>query len=188
MKLAWLAAAGLLVAGSPALAQGVPASAVGAPAPEAVDPERLALAREMTQAVDMGSAMRNMFGGMANAMKLPESATPDERERARQFVISLGAGLQAVSPDLMDGVAMLYAKTFTAQEMRDALTFYRSPSGRALLAKQPAVMSEVAPLMMGLMPKVVVAAKADYCSHRTCDKADETMFAAAASRYGKPAS
>jgi hypothetical protein len=186
MKLAWLAAFGLLVSSAPALAQSAPPPAPAAQ--EAVDPERLALAREMTQVFDIKSAMHNMFGGMANAMKLPESATPEQRERVRQLYVSLGAGMETVSPDLMDKVATLYARTFTAQEMRDALTFYRSASGQAMLSKLPAVMGEVGPLMIGLMPKVVAAAKADYCRHRTCDQTDETMFTAMGRAYARPAS
>jgi uncharacterized protein len=186
MKLAWLAAFGLLVSSGPALAQSAPAPAPAAQA--AIDPERLALAREMIQASDVKSAMHNMFGGMANAMQLPESATPEQRERRRQYLTSYGAGMEAVMPDLMDAMATLYAKTFTAQEMRDTLTFYGSPSGRAMLAKLPTVMHDFAPLMIGLMPKVAAATKADYCSHRTCDQDDEAMFAALESRFGKPAS
>ena len=38
------------------------------------------------------------------------------------------------------------------------------------------------------MPKITAATKADYCSHRTCDKTDEFMFAAMERAYGKPAS
>ena len=192
MKLAWLAAAGLLVSGAPALAQSAPqpapAPAAEAPAQAAIDPERLALARELTQLFDVKSAVHGAFGGMANAIKLPESATPDQRERAKQLIGSMGAGFEAVTPDLMDEAATLYAQTFTAQEMRDVLTFYRSPSGQAILAKLPVVMREIPPLMLGLMPKIVAAAKADYCSRRTCDKTDEVMFAGMTRAYAKPSS
>jgi hypothetical protein len=190
MKLAWLAAAGLLVSSAPALAQDAPpppAAAAEAPAQQAADPERLALARQMTQIFDIKSAMHGMFGGMANAMKLPESATPDQRERVKQLYASMGAGMEAVTPDLMDAVATVYARTFTAQEMRDALTFYRSTSGQAMLAKLPAAMRDIGPLMMGLMPKIAAAAKVDYCNHRTCDQTDEAMFDRIGHAYGKPA-
>jgi uncharacterized protein len=192
MRAAWLAALGLLVSSAPALAQTAPAPAPApaaeAAAPEAVDPERLALAREMMQVLDFKSMMHNMFTGMANSMRLPDSATPDQRERARQRFASMGAGMAAVTPELTEAVATLYAKTFTAQEMRDSLTFYRSASGQAMLTKLPAAMQHVMPLVMGLMPKIVAAAKADYCSHRTCDKADEAMFDRMEHAYGKPAS
>jgi hypothetical protein len=188
MKLAWLAAAGLLVAGAPVLAQDAPppAPAAEAPAQQAVDPERLALARELTQVFDIKSAMHGMFAGMANALKLPESATPDQRDRVKQLLTSMGVGFDAATPDLMDAVATLYAKTFTAQEMRDSLTFYRSPSGQTMLAKLPIVMRDVGPLTIRLMPKIVGAMEADYCSHRTCDKTDAVMFTAMERAYGKP--
>ena len=186
MKLAWLAALGLLVSSAPALAQRAPAPA---PATQgAFDPERLALARELIQVLDLKSTMHNMLGVTANSMGLPASATPDQRARVKQLVASLGVGFDAATPDLMDAVAKIYAKTFTAQEMRDALTFYRSPSGRAMLAKQPAATHDVATVMRGLTPKILTAAKVDYCRHRTCDKTDRVMFAALDQAYGKPAS
>ena len=69
---------GCCVSGAPALAQNAspPAPAAEASAQEPIDPERLALAREMMQVFDVKSVMHNMFGGMANAMKLPEQPRP----------------------------------------------------------------------------------------------------------------
>ena len=142
----------------------------------------------MTQLFDIKSAMHGMMGGFANAIRL---ASPPRRSRGSgpgSTSPALGVGFEAVMPDLMDAMATLYAKTFTAQELRDALTFYRSPSGQAMMAKMPAVMREAAPLTFSLMPKIAAAAKADYCSHRTCDKTDEALFATMESRFGKPAS
>lgn len=186
MKLAWIAALGLLVSSAPVLAQSAPPPPAPA-AQGAVDPERLALAREMTQLFDVKAAMQDMFASMARSLRPPASATPEQTERFKQFLASYGTGFASVTPDLMDSVATLYAMTFTAQEMRDALSFYRSESGQAMLKKMPMVMHEIMPLTMELMPKIISATKADYCSHRTCDKADEAMFAAMAHAYGKPA-
>lgn len=187
MKLAWLAALGLLISSEPALARSAPPP----PAPasqDAVDPERLALAREMTHLFDVKAMMHEMFGSMANSMRVPESATEDQKARARQLMTSMGAGMEAIMPELMDNAATLYAQTFTAQEMRDVIAFYHSPSGKAMLSKMPAIMRQVAPMTMTLMPKIVAAAKADYCSHRTCDKTDDTIFAAIDRAYARPAS
>jgi hypothetical protein len=187
MKLAWLAAAGLLVAGAPALAQDVPPAAPAAAAQAPVDPERLALAREMMQIFDVKSAMHTMFGGMAKAIRLPDTATQDQRDRVKQLYASMGVAMEASMPALMDKIAVLYAQTFTVQEMRDTLAFYQSPSGKSMMSKLPTVMSNIVPLTIGLMPEIAVAMKADYCSHRTCDKTDEVMFAGMAHAYARPA-
>jgi hypothetical protein len=186
MKLAWLATAGLFAFAAPALAQDAPpppAASAAAQAP--VDPERLALAREMMAVFDMKSMMQGMFGNMANAFKLPAGATPDQQERVKQLFASLGSGFEATMPEMMDAVAVVYARNFTTQEMRDTLAFYHSPSGQAMLTKMPAMMREVMPASMSLMPKMIAAAKADYCAHRTCDKTDDQMFEVMAKAYGR---
>lgn len=52
----------------------------------------------------------------------------------------------------------LYAETFTAAEMKDMITFYKSPAGQAFINKQPELMKrsmEVSQkIMMRVMPKI----------------------------------
>lgn len=52
----------------------------------------------------------------------------------------------------------LYAETFTEQELKDIIAFYKTPSGQALIKKQPEVMKrsmQLSQKMMGqLMPRI----------------------------------
>jgi hypothetical protein len=125
---------------------------------------------------------------MGKTIRLPENATADQKERAQQLFASIMTGVEQSMPDLMDKMTVVYAKTFTAQEMRDVIAFYHSPSGRSMMTKLPTIMQEVMPMSMSIMPKIVNAAEADYCSHRTCDDADHTIFASMRAAYVKPAS
>lgn len=43
---------------------------------------------------------------------------------------------------MVDGVAIVYARNFTIDEMRQLTDFYRSPVGQALLQKMPVVFQE----------------------------------------------
>ena len=43
---------------------------------------------------------------------------------------------------LVDQVAQLYARTFTEQELRDALAFYKSPLGRKIVSEEPKVLDD----------------------------------------------
>jgi hypothetical protein len=43
---------------------------------------------------------------------------------------------------LVDQVAQLYARTFTEQELKDALVFYKSPLGRKIISEEPKVLDD----------------------------------------------
>jgi hypothetical protein len=53
--------------------------------------------------------------------------------------------------DVMKGAPAVYAKYFSAQELRDMLAFYRTPTGEKSLHVLPQVMSE---FFAGLMPRL----------------------------------
>lgn len=46
------------------------------------------------------------------------------------------------STQLVDQVAQLYARTFTEQELKDALVFYKSPLGRKIVSEEPKVLDD----------------------------------------------
>jgi hypothetical protein len=46
------------------------------------------------------------------------------------------------STQLVEQIAQLYAKTFTEQELKEALAFYKSPLGRKIVSEEPKVLDE----------------------------------------------
>jgi hypothetical protein len=66
---------------------------------------------------------------------------------------------RTMSWDKMQGMYIdVYTKSFSQKEVNDMLTFYKSPSGQAVLAKMPMVMQQTMQYMRGqmttLMPEI----------------------------------
>ncbi len=59
---------------------------------------------------------------------------------------------------MKDDFITLYAETFTEQEMKDIITFYRSPAGQSFVDKQPELMKRSMAMnqkvMLRVMPKI----------------------------------
>lgn len=187
MRRALLICAGCIALAAPAAAQNPPRDAApqnaapgstNAPATQsagAIDPQRLALAREYIRESHIDAAMRGMFANMARNMPQfsPDSATD---AKARQFVNSFSVGMDAALPMLMDAMTQTTARVFTTQELKDLVAFYGSPSGQSMVAKMPAMMQQLVPQLFQMMPKVYEIAEADYCRHVTCTQADHQRF------------
>jgi hypothetical protein len=59
-----------------------------------------------------------------------------------QVAAQLRAEYAPRSTQLIDQVAQLYAQTFTEQELKDALAFYKSPLGRKIVKEEPRVLDD----------------------------------------------
>jgi hypothetical protein len=179
---ALLAVAGLAALAGSAAAQnaapGAPKAGMTSTAAQpagAVDPQRLALAREYIRESRIDAAMRGMFANLAR--QTPQlSADSASDAKARQFVNSFSVGMDAALPMLMDAMTETTARVFTTQELKDLVAFYGSPSGQSMVAKMPAMMQELVPQVFQMMPKVYEIAEADYCRHVTCTQADHDRF------------
>ncbi len=64
---------------------------------------------------------------------------------------------------MKDEYISIYAETFTEEELRGALAFYKSPAGKAFIRKQPAVMEQSMKLgqkrVLQIMPKIQAMSK-----------------------------
>ena len=119
-----------------ALAIAATGLATAAPAARADDAARLALAREVLQVTHLAEKVRGLLPVLVPAVRQElarEMVDAPKREAAVRRV-------QAPSPEdldlLMDEVAALYARELTEEDLSNALAFYRTPSGRNMLAKE----------------------------------------------------
>jgi hypothetical protein len=68
--------------------------------------------------------------------------------------------------------AEVYAKTYSDQELTDLLSFYRSASGRAMVAKAPGLIQQsqlaIAPLLPEMQRDMVVKIFDQLCSVKSC--------------------
>jgi hypothetical protein len=176
---ALLAATAFIACAPPALAAGAGAASAAGES-SAVDPERLALATQLLDSMHLERLLNGVLEGMLKSMPMG-----DDADKANRLRSSMEVGFRAIMPDIKHAQSAVYARVFTAQELRDATAFYSSPSGQSFLAKAPEAATQGIATMWPLMPKMVDAMQADYCSHVKCGQPEEKMFAEMREAYAK---
>ncbi|MCK1624711.1 DUF2059 domain-containing protein [Bradyrhizobium sp. 160] len=130
-------AVGLALSGAPAMAQQA-APKAAAPAQPKASPAAIAAAKEILQ--------------IKNATAMYSGAVPGLVEKTKialiQQNLSYQKDLNEVAPivaqqlngrqnEIGEGMAQIYASEFTEQELKDLVTFYRSPLGKKLIEAEP---------------------------------------------------
>ena len=91
---------------------------------------------------DAVAAARELVAASHAAEQLKPAIVQGRAEVARDFdalAPQLIESLSAQSAAFADGVAMIYARNFSADELRQLASFYRSPIGQAFLSKMPVI-------------------------------------------------
>jgi uncharacterized protein len=127
----------LALAGLPAAAQQAPAQQQ-APALKPGSPAAIAAAKEIL-------AMKNAAAMYANAVPNIVERTKDTllqtnlnyQKDLNEVAVIVAQRLAGREKEIGDGMAQIYANEFTEQELKDLVTFYKSPLGQKLLASEP---------------------------------------------------
>ncbi len=125
-------ALGLALAGLPAGAQQAP------PALKQAAPAAIAAAKEIL-------AMKNASAMYANAVPNLVQQTKDVllqnnlnyQKDLNEVAVVVAQSLAGREKEIGDGMAQVYANEFTEQELKDLVTFYKSPLGQKLLTNEP---------------------------------------------------
>jgi hypothetical protein len=127
-----------LVAVSPAPAQSPPPAAQDRPAPEAV-----AAARELVKTAKLADAFKAVMPSIMRSLKpvIAQNRADVERDYDTLMPVLI-SGMEARLDQMLDAVAMIYARNFTAAELNEIVTFYRGPTGQKFVAKQASIMQE----------------------------------------------
>jgi uncharacterized protein len=128
--------AGLLLCAHPASAQ----TTAPAPTPPA---DAVAAARDLVSTMNLSAQFRAILPSLMQALK--PAIVQDRPDAARDFDAALPAVLDAIlarTNEINDIYANIYARNFSATELRDIAAFYRTESGQKLLAKLPIVTNE----------------------------------------------
>ena len=150
-----------LIGAAPVYAQ---TPAVAAAAAVAADPAATAAAHELFESMNyrtmMVGAMQQMAQGMGAAMRGGAEAaiknnsrlSADEKQKAlAKMEAELPGAVKAMQdvisdPTLVDDILAetvpLYARTFSAAELKQITAFYRTPVGAKMLASMPKLMGE----------------------------------------------
>jgi hypothetical protein len=124
---------GLAFAGLPATAQ-----QAQAPAPAKASPAAIAAAKEIL-------AMKNANAMFANAVPNIVQKTKDTllasninyQKDLNEVAVIVAQNLAGREKEIGDGMAQIYASQFTEQELKDLVTFYKSPLGQKLIVNEP---------------------------------------------------
>jgi hypothetical protein len=130
-----LSAAGLAVGLALAC---VPAGAQQPPPLKQGSPAAMAAAREIL-------ALKNASAMYANAVPNIVQRTKDEllqtnlnyQKDLNEVAVVVAQKLAGREKEIGEGMAQIYANEFTEQELKDLVTFYKSPLGAKLLATEP---------------------------------------------------
>jgi hypothetical protein len=134
-------AIGLALASAPASAQ-QPA----APAKPPASPAALAAAKEILVMKNAATMYAQAVPSIVEQTKtnLMQSNLNYQKD-LNEVAVVVAQGLAGREKEIGEGMAKVYADMFTEQELKDLVTFYKTPLGQKLLATEPqAVQSSIA--------------------------------------------
>jgi hypothetical protein len=116
-----------------------PAAAQLTPPPE----DAMQAARELVKIMDVGAQFRAILPNLMQALR--PAIVQNRPEVGRDFdalVPMMVDTMLARTNEFGEIYAVIYARNFTAQELRDVAAFYRTETGKKLLAKLPVITNE----------------------------------------------
>jgi uncharacterized protein len=103
----------------------------------------VAAARELIQAKGGGAMFEPVIPGVVESTKnnlLPTN--PNLSRELNEVSAQLRREYEAKKAELVYEVAIVYAKHFSEQELKDLVVFYRSPLGQKMLKEEPVALDE----------------------------------------------
>jgi uncharacterized protein len=125
---------GLIIVGSVLL------FSIGAARAQTPSPEAMAAARELVTTLKLSDQYKALLPVILLGLK--PALTQDRPEIERDYETMLPAVADAYAPfynAMVDGIATVYANTFSVDELRQLEVFYRQPVGQKFLEKLPAL-------------------------------------------------
>ena len=131
-------AAGLALSAMPAMAQQPAAKAGAAPAQPKSSPAAIAAAREILALKNASAMYANAVPGMVEKTKgaLIQQNLNYQKD-LNEVAPIVAQQLNGREKEIAEGMAQVYASEFTEQELKDLVTFYKSPLGQKLIAAEP---------------------------------------------------
>ncbi len=121
-----------------------------------VDPGRIAAARDLMDVIGVTKQMDLSMETMKSAvLQGAKAATNAQKEQFAAEFDKSAANLKAYREDMITDFAVLYAETFTAEEMKAVADFYRSGAGAKFIELSPELMQKGAAIGMRYGTKVM---------------------------------
>ena len=147
---------------------------------------RRELAQELMSEIQFDKMMGTINRSVEQSMTATIQAGASKPEKARmEAMLSASREEMAVlTPKLKSYMVDIYASELTEKELEDTVAFYKTDSGRSILAKLPVLTQRMTPFMQQQMPAVMAGMFRRYCSKVTCsaeEKAAMTKLSGAGS-------
>lgn len=125
------------------------------------DPERVAAARDLMEVTGVTRQMDGMVEAMSRGFAKGAGAESSEagKKLSDQFDTSMKKLLE-YKEQMISDFAVLYAQTFSAEEMKAVADFYRSGPGAKFISKTPELMQKGASIGMKYSEKIANEMKA----------------------------
>jgi hypothetical protein len=153
--------------------------------------EKTAMATEIATMMTDPAMMDQMFAPETMAAAIPDmssmcAAVPaDQAAACAQRMEGSKATIQSVqtemmdkakamTPQLMQDMGAIMARTYTGEELAAMHAFYSSPEGKSILQKQPQVMAEFMPAVMARMQPLQLEMVQKLSQRMTADAAATT--------------
>jgi hypothetical protein len=106
-------------------------------------PDAVAAARELIETMHAVDFFKSIVPAMMQGLKPAIVQNRPQVERDFDAIAPLLLeGFNARMNELVEQIAVLYARNFTADELREVVAFYRRPTGQKFVQKLPAVTQE----------------------------------------------
>ena len=103
-------------------------------------PASLLVAKQLVTVTGASALFNPLIAGVVEQAKnLYLQQNPGLAKDLNEIAAKMRKNLQPRFAEVTNEIARLYATHFTEQELKDILAFYRSPSGKKMLAQQPNV-------------------------------------------------
>ena len=151
-----------LIASALLLAQ--PVHAVDKPVQAADQPASAASAKELVSLMQGRKAYEGVLAQMDSMMDASMKQAAEGRQltpEQQKVVDEMRAKMVALVKESMNWDSLeprmeeIYQKSFSQSEMDGMLRFYKSPTGKAVLAKMPVVMQNTMQIMQGVMQDMI---------------------------------
>jgi len=93
-----------------------------------------------------------MMPAIMNRVNLKMKDQADAKEKSEKVMIILKQIITEMTPKIMDQIVLSYDKYYTENEIKDIITFYKSPTGQKSINTMPLIMKD----MMGNMTSTLI--------------------------------
>jgi hypothetical protein len=116
-------------------------AAAGAARAQQVSPAGLASARELMELKGVKSLVEPVVVGVIEQTKGTILQTnPGLTKDLDEVSVQLRTEYQPRVAEMTNEIVMLYAQRFTEPELKDAIAFYKSPTGKKMLTEEPRIL------------------------------------------------